>query len=367
MVYSAGNITEFNSIFDTQIAHRMCYEDENGCNSNGTKNNTISLNELLKINFGLNETIKDEIHELMSKSPYLWKTRPIPYKLNYYAGSDVYYLPKLYDLFNEKIEKKIVKNITMQDIFNECKKYLNYITINKNIKNYNKTNLIEGTKIKGLIKNFQNYCVYIQLNIGYIGIVDIASSVQYLKEKYKLGDIVDFIINKIDKTKKRMILDIEENNIINPNTINLEEEKKYESILNTDNTNINSINIINGININKESFFPKSYNRNNINNNISENKNINFTQYQYNGYESGYKNYFNNYENYYKENEGKKNYQSNNYNYAMNNDILNGNYNGLFYDYEGKYYYYNNNDENNDDNEDENANSYYYTLKPFPK
>ena len=37
---------------------------------------------------------------------------------------------------------------------------------------YNKMNLVEGTKIKGLIKNFQNYCVYIQLNIGYIGIVD---------------------------------------------------------------------------------------------------------------------------------------------------------------------------------------------------
>ena len=148
MVYSAGNITEFNGIFDTQIAHRMCYEDEYGCNSNGTKNNSISLNELLKINFGINVLIKDEIHELMSKSPYLWKQRPIPYKLNYYAGSDVLYLPKLYYLFKDKIEKKIVKKITMEDIFNECKKYLNYLSINKNIKNYNKMNLVEGTKIK---------------------------------------------------------------------------------------------------------------------------------------------------------------------------------------------------------------------------
>ena len=71
-------------------------------------------------------------------------------------------------------------------------------------------NLVEGTKIKGLIKNFQNYCVYIQLNIGYIGIVDKPSTVQNLKEKYKLGDIIDFIINKIDNKKKRMILNIEE-------------------------------------------------------------------------------------------------------------------------------------------------------------
>ena len=59
MLYSTGNITNFQGIFDTQIAHRMCYEDENNCISNGTKNNSISLSELLKINFGINANIKD--------------------------------------------------------------------------------------------------------------------------------------------------------------------------------------------------------------------------------------------------------------------------------------------------------------------
>ena len=167
----------------------MCYEDENNCNTVGTKHNSLSLNELLKNNFDVNNNIKDEVHELMSKSPYLWKTRPIPYKLNYYAGCDVFYLPKLYELFVEKCEKKIVKKITIQNIFQECEKYLKYLDINKNIKNYNKMNLTKGTKIKGLIKNFQHHCVYVQLNIGYIGYVDIFSSVQLLKEKYKLGDI----------------------------------------------------------------------------------------------------------------------------------------------------------------------------------
>ena len=369
MVYSAGNITEFNGIFDTQIAHRMCYEDEYGCNSNGTKNNSISLNELLKINFGINVSIKDEIHELMSKSPYLWKQRPIPYKLNYYAGSDVLYLPKLYYLFKDKIEKKIVKKITMEDIFNECKKYLNYLSINKNIKNYNKMNLVEGTKIKGLIKNFQNYCVYIQLNIGYIGIVDKPSTVQNLKEKYKLGDIIDLIINKIDNKKKRMILDIEEDKI--NDMIKLEEEYKLDIGNNNKGSinNANTINLVHGLNINKESFFPKSYNRNDKKNNNETKSNNNLNQYQYYNYGNNNKNYYNNYyENYYKENDAKKNYQNSNYNYAINNDILNGNYNGLFYDYEGNYYYYNNNDENNDDNnDDDNSNSYFYTLKPFPK
>jgi len=202
LLYSTGAITEFQNIFDTQIAHRMCYEDENNCESTGTKNNAISLSELLKINFDVKATIKDEIHKLMSTSQYIWKTRPIPYKLNYYAGSDVYYLPKLYDLFCQKIDAKIVRNISLQDIFKECQKYLNYLTINTDIKNYTKMNLTEGTKINGLIKNFQNYCVYIQLNIGYIGIVDVFPSVQILKDNYKLGDIVDFTIIKIDNKKK---------------------------------------------------------------------------------------------------------------------------------------------------------------------
>ena len=382
MLYSSGNIKEFNGIFDTQIAHRMCYEDEYNCISNGTKNNSISLNELLKINFGINVTIKDEIHDLMSKSPYLWKTRPIPYKLNYYAGCDVYYLPKLYDLFCQKIESKIVKNISIRDIFKECEKYMNYLTMNKNIKNYNKMNLTEGTEIKGLIKNFQNHCVYIQLNIGYIGIIDVFPSVQILKEKYKLGDIVDFTIIKIDNKKKRMMLDLVENKD-EINDINLDINHKEEIKL-TSNDTINnySSNLIHGLNINKESFFPKSYNRNGQNNNNTTNNYINYNDYENNAFNNNYqynnKNqdnnyYYNNNENYYKENEGKKDYNNNNYNnnknYLMNNEaIFNNNYNGLFYDYEGKYYYYNNSDDpNNNDNEDENANSYYYTLKPFPK
>ena len=376
MLYSTGNISEFNAIFDTQIAHRMCYEDENNCISNGTKNNSISYNELLKINFGVNVEIKDEVHELMSKSPYLWKTRPIPYKLNYYAGNDVYYLPKLYDIFCQKIESGIVRNVSIQDIFRECRKYLNYLNINKNIKNYTKTNLTEGTKIKGLIKNVQNHCVYIQLNIGYIGIIDVFPSVQILTEKYKLGDIVDFTIIKVDNNKKRIMLDLAEGK--NEIDLNIQNTEDINSLSNINNkNNINTPNLVHGLNINKESFFPKSYNRNNntnnyINyNNYDNNSFNNYPSSNYSNKNTNYNYYNNNYENYYKENERKKEYNNynNNKNYLMNNEmIFNNNYNGLFYDYEGKFYYYNNNDDaNNEDNEDENANSYYYTLKPFPK
>ena len=351
----------------------MCYEDEKNCNSIGTKNNSISLNELLKNNFGLSDQIKDEVHDLMSKFPYLWKTRPIPYKLNYYAGNDVFYLPKLYDLFREKIEAKIVRNITLKDIFQECQKYMNYLTINKNIKNYNKMNLTVGTKIKGLLKNFQHHCIYAQLNIGYIGIIDVFPSVQILKDNYKLGDIVDFTIIKIDNKKKRMILDLfdknEKKNEINFDIKENEENKVIQNGID------NPINFVDRLNINKESFFPKSYTRNNITNNI--NNNIAYNDYDNNYFLNNYNyknnnNYYNNnYDNYYKENEIRNGFNNfnNNKNYFMNNEVIfnNNNYNGLFYDDEGKYYYYNNNEENNEDNGNGDGNDYYYTLKPFPK
>ena len=330
----------------------MCYEDENNCNSIGTKHNSLSLNELLRNNFEVNYNIKDEIHDLMSKSPYLWKNRPIPYKLNYYAGCDVLYLPKMYDLIVKKYEKKIFRKVTIDKIFQECEKYLQYLKMNKNIKNYNKMNLTKGTKIKGLIKNMQHHCVYVQLNIGYIGIVDIHSSVQLMIEKYQLGDIVDFTIIDIENKKKRMMLDIVDKQKETKESV---EDKKINIINNTENININTNSsnlLVQNLNINKERFFPKSYIQN-IKNGINYNYNI----YQNKGYD-------NNVESYYKDNETQKNYMNN---VILNNEILNNNYNGIFYNDKENYYYYDKNDDNNEDNEDANSDSYYYTLKPFPK
>ena len=335
----------------------MCYEDENNCNSIGTKHNSLSLNELLKNNFKVEYNIKDEIHDLMSKSPYLWKNRPIPYKLNYYAGCDVLYLPKIYDLIVQKCEKKILRKVTIQQIFKECEKYLQYLTMNKNIKNYNKMNLTKGTKIKGLIKNMQHHCIYVQLNIGYIGIVDIYSSVQLMIEKYKLGDIVDFTIIDIENKKKRMMLDIVDKQ---KDTKENEEHKKINIINDPENNtnynynNDNSNILVQNLNINKERFFPKSYIQN-----IKNEMNYNYNVYQNKGYE-------NSVENYYKEMENQKNYMNMN-NVILNNEILNNNYNGLFYNDKENYYYYDKNDDNNEDNEESNVDSYYYTLKPFPK
>ena len=240
----------------------MCYTDiDNNTNDTNHKNLAISLGELLQKFFGINNDLKNEIHNLLSKNPYLWKTRPISPKLNYYAGCDVIYLPKIYHLLCKKCEEDSLKNKErkIENIFKECQNYLKYVNINKNIKNYNKMNLPVGTKLQGLIKNFQNYCIFVQLNIGYMGVVYKSSSVNLIKQKYKLGDIVSFKIIHVEHSKRKYVLDINEEGK------NVDEDNKSES---------KNDKIWDKINISEKSFYPKSYlaNQNKENNNpISQN------------------------------------------------------------------------------------------------
>ena len=140
----------------------------------------------------------------MSKKPYLWKNRPLTDKLIYYAGCDVKYLPKVYDIICKKCDKGIYPNLKIENIFEECNKYLKYIEINKEVKNFNRAELAKGKKLAGLIKNFQHKCVFVQLNIGYMGIVTEAESVSTLKEKFKLGDITNFIVQDVEEKKKKI-------------------------------------------------------------------------------------------------------------------------------------------------------------------
>ncbi len=60
------------AVFDTQIAHRMCYEEIYGSSVN-TKHSSISLNDLLNEYFNLDNKIKIEIQDLMTNDPYFWK------------------------------------------------------------------------------------------------------------------------------------------------------------------------------------------------------------------------------------------------------------------------------------------------------
>jgi hypothetical protein len=62
----------------------MCYEEIHGSSIN-TKHSSISLNDLLKEYFKLNNTIKGEIQDQMTNDPYFWKKVFSIYKLlNYY-------------------------------------------------------------------------------------------------------------------------------------------------------------------------------------------------------------------------------------------------------------------------------------------
>ena len=75
------------------------------------------------------------------------------------------------------------------------------------------------------------------MNIGYIGIVINIKSVEIVKTKYSLGDIIDFKVVELDKNKKRYVLDIEQNKIDDDN----------------------SSMLVNNLNVCEKSFYPQSY------------------------------------------------------------------------------------------------------------
>ena len=61
-----------------------------------------------------------------------------------YASNDVIYLQQLYLIFCE--------NNSYCKIAGECEKYLDYLKINLNIKNFNKINLEANRVVQGLLK-----------------------------------------------------------------------------------------------------------------------------------------------------------------------------------------------------------------------
>ena len=324
----------------------MCFNAENNCNSIGTKNMTISLKELLKYYFNFKSELKDEIHELMSKKPYLWKNRPLSDKLIYYAGCDVKYLPKVYEIICKKCDKGIYNNIKINNIFEECNKYLKYLEINKEVKNFNRTDLSKGKRLSGLIKNFQHKCVFIQLNIGYMGIVTEGDSISKLKEKYKLGDITDFIIQEVEEKKKRLVLSLfnEKNN-----NNNLRENlkaiiKKKEKEEKQKKNEIGNKLSHESLNINKKSFYPKNYINNKyytINTDVNNIQMINK----------------NNYFNYNNINTiGNKTFSGHFYfnNFTQPNLVNNG----FLYNNEDNAYYFDPPDENNSSN-------FYYVINKY--
>ena len=93
-----------------------------------------------------------------------------------------------------------------------------------------------------MYRNYQNHCVFIQLNIGYIGIVVNLKTVEILKKKYNLGDIISFKVIELDQNKKRYVLDI-----YNNNTEYVKENNNTQELSTT------------SLNVCEKSFYPRSY------------------------------------------------------------------------------------------------------------
>jgi hypothetical protein len=69
-----------------------------------------------------------------------------------YAARDVIYLPIIYFIFKENCQTGKYKNLTFENIADQCERYLKYTNLNLNIKNYNKLNLQKDKIVEGLIK-----------------------------------------------------------------------------------------------------------------------------------------------------------------------------------------------------------------------
>jgi hypothetical protein len=110
---------------------------------------------------------------------------------------------------------------------------------------------------------------FVQLNNGFMGIVTDAQSISTLKEKFKLGDVTDFIINEVEDKKKRLVLILSNDNAststsASTSTNNIRENlkaiiKKKEKEEKLKKSEIGDKLLHEGININKKSFYPKNY------------------------------------------------------------------------------------------------------------
>jgi ribonuclease D len=74
-----------------------------------------------------------------------------------YASNDVVYLPKIYQLFKERIENNLFLDLTLKEIHSECQSFTEYPKINLNIKNFTKHKISPGNEVTGLLK----YSVFI--------------------------------------------------------------------------------------------------------------------------------------------------------------------------------------------------------------
>lgn len=128
-----------NSVFDTQIAHRVISTATRDL-GNGSNENQIGLNTLLQKYLGaeVQNSYKKDISHQMKLDETFWHTvRPLSEEMLEYAAQDVIFLPRVYEkmqpyFFVPWVERHCnsrgemtFENITVQaKIFNDTKKCL---------------------------------------------------------------------------------------------------------------------------------------------------------------------------------------------------------------------------------------------------
>lgn len=190
-------------VYDTQIAHRLLSEfSQQADEPRDYSQNNVGLNELLKRYLNRTNTCKDTIQSKMKDNKYFWDTRPLTEEMIKYAGQDVLYLPYLYRMSWFLFDKM---GIQMPDIYAEASKCNSYAIMNNDVQAIKK-----GDVVQAFIKNIQDFGVFCSLNIGLQGFVSHKPSKNCIIENYRIGDIIEVIIIKIDEKSQRVSLKLYE-------------------------------------------------------------------------------------------------------------------------------------------------------------
>lgn len=122
-----------------------------------------------------------------------------------YASQDVCYLPIVYQVFLAKVKKfkSTIDSDVISDIFKDSRKWNIYAYVNMNWKNFMTCKI--GQYLTAFLKNFQKFCIYWGLNLGWTGIVLDQKSLKFIKTYFQMGDMLNLEIWRIYIEDKKIV------------------------------------------------------------------------------------------------------------------------------------------------------------------
>ena len=129
-----------------------------------------------------------------------------------YATQDVWYLPQIYQSFQNKVRKfhSALEFDLINSVFKDSRKCNIYAYININCKNFMSCKV--GQYLTAFLKNFQKFCIYCSLNLGCTGIILDQKSIKFIKTFFQMGDMLNLEISRVDIENKKIVS--EKNNYI---------------------------------------------------------------------------------------------------------------------------------------------------------